>query len=136
MNCLALSQSLDVTALTEILSNSLKMKSASIDISNTAEDIIDSATGNAFIEIQQFEGDFPLWLNIHRYEDASDLSIAKSISIHSDIDCLIADDSVNPYSWILVSDKGENIKKVCLDVNQLDNFERMIINSPDETQNI
>lgn len=93
--------------------------------SNKLEDIENWNKDGLYIVKNKIYGDFPLYLEIYPESNESDVSLALKISSFLQIDILVSDDSLNPYSWLLCS--NNEVENVFVDTNFLDENEGFII---------
>lgn len=76
--------------------------------------------------VQRRGGDFPTSLEIRVVERGPDpKSLAKALANILGCECLISDDSVNPFTWVLVSRDGA-MTSVAVDPDALDSDELVL----------
>jgi hypothetical protein len=87
------------------------------------------ATRQLVVEQTSLDGEFPSRLSLYLFEeslvDTEPMAIAQQLSRNLACQCLMSDDDINPYSWLLV-DAG-NVQKVMLDADALDDNDEFII---------
>lgn len=91
-----------------------------------------NATRQLVVEQTSLEGEFPSRLSLYLFEesliDTEPMKIAQQLSRNLSCQCLMADDDINPYTWLLVD--ADNIQKVMVDADALDDNDEFIIKKP------
>ena len=107
MNSVGISQKLTKREIQQIFSKVLSIDHASIGVFADETELVNRDRYARKIVVKDLPGEFPRWFDIYPAKD-TDLEIAMRLVEVLNVQVLISDDTVNPYRWIVCTEKGQS----------------------------